>query len=74
MKKLKIIIIMLTVMVVVLIISIVFIKKDGLKNKQNIATSEKEVETPLEQKEEISRVEYHTINKVIDIFEKEQDT
>ena len=50
MKKLKIIIIMLTVMVVVLIISIVFIKKDGLKNKQNIATSEKEVETPLEQK------------------------
>ncbi len=68
MKKLKIIIIMLTVMVVVLIISIVFIKKDGLKNKQNIATSEKEVETPLEQKEEISRVEYHTINKVIDIY------
>lgn len=68
MKKLKIVIIMLTIMVAILIVSIVFMKKDALKKQENLATSEKEVETPLEQKEGISRVEYHTINKVIDIY------
>lgn len=64
MKKVRNLIIIVSIIAVILLVSILIINKQKPKEEKNVATPEIEEERPYETKEGITRVEYNVLNKI----------